>query len=793
MRGYITINNQNQMARLLTQLHNGNMNLESEDVATLNAVAMSLLTDKFRDYRKSDLDILIRICNIIYNNTPQTCPIEDGVYDLLMEMYKQAFPNKYQVGADKTPIKSPLVSFESQDEPYKELITVDEKIAEMQEKGFFINDIINPNIYIDYSDFAPTDHIGNPIGERISKRKHDTAHNHPELVGTLDKYKFVMCKEAIDKGVINDANVSVLERDFFGDHIQRGIIDPHKSYTMVCELKYDGVSVEADCTSIVESARSRGDTGIGQANDITPILYGYRFPHVSIDIDPCGIKFEAIMQKSDLAKFNKLRNYNYKNCRTAIIGLTSASDAYKYRDLLTLVPIQVEDRVFYKALGGNRVAELEFLNEFFSTHACPNRYTVISGNYIELLFQIRMFLQEAEYARSFIPFMYDGIVVSYIDEDVKRALGRENFVNKYSAAVKFDPIKKQSIFRGYTYTVGQDGTITPMIHYDPVEFYGTIHPKSSGHSFKRFKELDLAIGDIIDVDYMNDVMPYVTKPFNQHNEDNPNPKEVFPTHCPICHTELLVSKSGDSVICPNKQCEGRAAARTVNMFKKLNLYGFGPSTIDKIGFDHIKDICNLASASKLTDYGFGEGEAKNLETEILKFLTLPIYDYDLFGAIGFNMVASKTWKLVFSKIPMEEFVSIMESADLNNQCKIPIRNQLLLIKGVGPTTVDTILNEYDFFREDIKYCIENCNVISSYGINTGKQIRFTGFRDKELESKLRAMGHDIDGNASVTKTTDILLVPYEGYDKGSKVKKASDYGVMIVAVDLFIQNMDKYL
>ena len=69
-----------------------------------------------------------------------------------------------------------------------------------------------------------------------------------------------------------------------------------------------------------------------------------------------------------------------------------------------------------------------------------------------------------------------------------------------------------------------------MIHYDPVEFYGTIHTKSSGHSYARFNELALHKGDIISVEYVNDVMPYVSRPINDFNLDNEKivPLEVFP-------------------------------------------------------------------------------------------------------------------------------------------------------------------------------------------------------------------------------------------------------------------------
>ena len=50
-----------------------------------------------------------------------------------------------------------------------------------------------------------------------------------------------------------------------------------------------------------------------------------------------------------------------------------------------------------------------------------------------------------------------------------------------------------------------------MIYFDPIEFNGTIHKKASGHSYERFKDLALHYNDILEVSYVNDVMPYVTK------------------------------------------------------------------------------------------------------------------------------------------------------------------------------------------------------------------------------------------------------------------------------------------
>ena len=73
-----------------------------------------------------------------------------------------------------------------------------------------------------------------------------------------------------------------------------------------------------------------------------------------------------------------------------------------------------------------------------------------------------------------MPFMYDGIVVSFMDFNLIQMLGRVNSVNKWQMAIKFETMKKDTVFLGYDYTVGQNGAITPMIYYKPIEFYGCI-------------------------------------------------------------------------------------------------------------------------------------------------------------------------------------------------------------------------------------------------------------------------------------------------------------------------------
>ena len=789
----------NVLKNILRSLRSGNLRIAYDYKDYINKRAMELYNSekKLKKDELEDFKDIISIANITYNDTDRDLlPIEDGIYDLLLEKYKTYDPN-FQVGAEvigfDNRINSQYNAYTENQE--KELIPA--LYFEEEKESAFMNDIrISPTMFMDARDFERhnINYIADNDASAISKRLHDTEHSHPELVGTLDKCKFVTNRDAELKGVLDDANVKTVERDFFADHIKRGIIDTTQEFDIVLELKYDGISVEADCTDIVESARSRGDTGIGKASDLTPILKGYRFPHREHGSKSIGVKFEAIMTNYDLYNFNIAKGTTYKNCRTAIIGLFASADAYKYKDYITLVPLAVEREVYENECKSNRLLEIEFLNKYFVTKGCPLRYSVARGNYITNLAWIKMFVEDAESSRAWLPFMYDGVVLSYLDESIRQKLGRENYINKYSMAIKFNPLKKQTIFRGYTYTVGQDGSITPMIHYDPIEFYGTIHNKSSGHSYARFRELALHIGDMLSVEYVNDVMPYVTKPvndFNIHNCMN-TPLVEFITQCPVCGTQLIYSDK--SAKCPNQNCGGRALARMVSSCSKLGLVGFAEATLSALDETHLSGLLeifedNFDTEEWLYEHGFGPVEIENMKSEVKKMLETPMYDTKILGSIGFTGISTKTFELILARVPFDQFMYGLTTT--NKSERTMLIDILRSIKGIGMSTIDTILTEFDYFREDIEYLASHANMVH-YIPTTGKKIRATGFRDKEFFQYLNSIGFDADDNASLTKDTDILLVPSEGFTS-SKTARAESLNILIVPVNDFRSNMEKYM
>lgn len=756
--------------------------LTQDAIANINYMVLNLINkEPLTKVEEEVIDDILHISNIIYNNTDRSILVlEDGVYDLLLEKYKRYNPN-FQVGAE--PVHFDNFNTDNNQTQFVDTDEESDKLFVFQPyvntKDFLFGDCLSEKVFYGKSI------INNDNIKTVSKRLRNTNHKYPQLVGTLHKAKFTLDQEAINIGVYDDPNVKIFERDFLRKHVQEGIVNPNY-IELVLELKYDGVSIESEVTDRVISARTRGETQMDKASDLTPILQGYTFTYAKgYDITPFGMKFEAVISYNALRELNAECGKNYVNARNAIIGILGNSNASKYAKYITLVPLQTSHD------NMNREEELAFMNRYYATGE-PCRHVVIRGDYNNVLFQVKKFVEEAERMREAMPFMYDGVVVSYLNPQIRNAIGRKNSINEYSIAIKFQTKKKLTRCRGISYTIGATGDITPMIHYDPVEFYGMINTKSSGHSYARFAELNLRPNDVLEIEFTNDVMAYVHKANIEENMYNPLPPIKFISHCPECNTQLTLSESGKSVYCSNMNCRGRVVARLVNMVKKLGFKGFSEETIKALNISSFSDLMALTEerASVL-----GPVNAKNLIDSIEYLYESKAPDFNILGALGFSDIGVAKWKMILKSVTLNEIIT-----DSDNILFFKLSNSG---KGIGPKTSSTILNERKFFMKDLAYIYNMPNIIMSKGnndngITLGKVIRFTGVRDKELEMRLVNNGHDCS-EGSVTKATDILIIPFVGFSS-TKVTKATEYNksnpnhqIKIITLDEFKLNESSYL
>jgi len=742
-----------RITEILGNLLHGIISITYEDCIMINKISLKYLEKKYTNL--NTIYEILQISNILYNNTSrEVLPLEDGVYDMIVRKYDKETYNGAPVGAppisfnvEKSDIGAPNV-IENTDEKI-EIATVIDPTNMQYYQNLIRNDF--PNI-LDYR-HNQSEYVYMPSSDFIINNQDKISHSYPELVGTFYKCNFITIDDAIHAGLDDDdSTAGVFERDFLRPTYP---IAYRYSYngmvTLVAELKYDGVSVEAEIQGdTIITACSRGDTANNVATDLTPIFGGYKF-HRAKNVNKdwlFGMKFECIVTKSNLERLEREHGISYKNARVAVVGLMGRKDAALFRDYLTLVPIKSAGIQF-----NDIEMELEFLNKNYSSGVYM-RYAVLQGDYNSLLYQVKKFTEEAEYMRDVIDFMYDGVVISYVEPNTIAMLGRKKDKDMWSTAIKFNPMAKTAYFIGYTYSIGQDGRITPMAHFTPVEFFGTVHTKTTAHSYKRFMNLDLREGDIVLITYRNDVICYISKPNISYNtirsyKIDPIP---FPDKCPFCGSELVMSDKEGIAYCPNIKCPERLITKTSNMLNKLGILGFRKSMIRKLNVHNLTEFLNVDM--HFAADAIGEGNAANLADAIQFIKSTTWDDYKLIGAIGFTSISDLRWKSILEEIPLQKIVT-MNDHDLEIS--------LSYIKGIGASIINTILEERKLLAEDLN-TILGLKVNLSYGSKIVRpKIRFSGIRDDKLVEEFIAKGYDADGNKQATKDTYILIVPYIGF------------------------------
>lgn len=807
------------ISEILNEVQHGNFQCAYDNNSIIQDTILRLLDMPDNDIKNNPIELdnlisVIAIGNILYNySDADVLPIEDGIYDLLVVKLQRIDYDKFTPGAkpviDMNPnseINNIRIIYNSEQQKQnmiKPFTMVTEKESMELEEKVIYHEICQQTPY-DERMYMYKPFVIDTGDKYITKRIREVPHNYPNLVGTLEKCKFVLDTQAKELGVYNEPNVKIFERDFIAPLFEKGILTMDKQFSMIGTLKYDGVSIEADVTDHIIAARTRGDTDYNVASDVTPIFEGYTFPNAAqLELDkPIGMKFEAIVRYDDLRRMNSLFGTTYINGRTAIIGILASSDGWKYRDYITLVPLQVDFGDMDIHLS--RYFEIEFLNKYYATREYLRYVLFQNKTYVNMLYCIKNYVQDAELLRTWGQFMYDGVVIEFEDEKTRKILGRKNSINQYAMAIKFNPLKRVTIFTGWTYTVGQNGAITPMIHYNSVEFMGSIHTKSSGSSYERFTNLDLRIGDEIYVTYVNDVMPYVSKVESNHNTKNHNKpimvEEMFPTRCPCCGTKLEMSSGGKSMMCPNLDCSGRKKQRLSNMLAKLDIRDFSEASVEVLGHKSLYEMMNM-SVDDLKI--LGPTDSIKLYNQLQDLIKNPLPDYRVIGALGFTNIAAKKWKPIFSNCSLMDLFKLYK--ETGNETPImaydgktydTLEELISNIRGVGPITAKVIMEEFPYFEKDIEYIIlSGMYKPTVIGGTTPKyKIRFSGFRDPELEAELNEFPFiECDQDSSVTKDTTLLLVPHTSAPPTSKVSKAVKYGVPVVGIEDFLDNPSRYI
>ena len=548
----------------------------------------------------------------------------------------------------------------------------------------------------------------------------------------------------------------------------------HPNY--VCELKIDGLSVSLKYKNgKFVSAATRGDGVVGE--DITHNAKTIKSIPLRLnkDID-IEVRGEIFMSKKVLEELNKLRSEQnlplFQNCRNAAAGSIRQLDSNiaRQRKLDTFIyhlpnPSDYGIKTHMEAL--------EFMKELgFKTN--PNNRLVSDVN------GILDFINEKGSIRSELPYDIDGVVIKVNDINIQKEIGYTLKYPKWATAYKFPATLVLTKLKDIIFTVGRTGQITPNAVLEPVLVQGSTIRRATLHNEQYVIDKGLKIGDIVSIRKAGDVIPEVVNPIIDRR-DGTEKDFVMIKKCPICGSDLEISKSGIDYFCHNDACPKRNIESLIHYVsrKAMNIDGLGERIIEdfyNMGFiKKIEDIYDLKDKKTLLIEleGFGDKSVNNLITSVENSKSNSLER--LIFALGINGIGEKNAKILAKKYKNIDNLMRASYEELNN------------IRDIGPILAKSI---FEFFNNEENIVL--INNLKNIGVNMNyigedvvenvnfinKKFVVTGTLKKYSRDEIKEIIENNGGTTSesVSKKTDIVIV---GENAGSKYDKAVSLGIEI--------------
>ena len=306
----------------------------------------------------------------------------------------------------------------------------------------------------------------------------------------------------------------------------------------MCELKLDGMSLALIYKDgRLERGITRGDGTVGE--DVTLNVRTVRSIPLTVakeKLKKAGIpadfetrgemlmplaafrKLNEEREKQGLATFANPRNFTAGTVRQLEPSIT----AQRRMDYFAYMLLQ-DGRTYF-----DRQSKTMDALEAAGFKVNPNRKLVKN------LGEVWKFIQLWESKRESLPYEIDGIVIKVDPTSWQRELGFTGKAPRWAIAYKFAARGAVTQIQDIVPQVGRTGKLTPVAWLKPVPIGGTTVSRATLHNMDFIDQLDVRIGDWVEVERGGDVIPKVVKVV----EDDAHPRGekhfVMPEHCPVC-------------------------------------------------------------------------------------------------------------------------------------------------------------------------------------------------------------------------------------------------------------------
>ena len=388
-------------------------------------------------------------------------------------------------------------------------------------------------------------------------------------------------------------------------------------------------------------------------------------------------------------------------------------------------------------------------------------------------------------------FPSDGLVLVYDDIAYGQSLGTTAKFPRDSFAFKWADEIRETTLREIEWSPSRTGLINPVAIFDSVELEGTTVSRASVHNISIMEELELGIGDTIQVYKANMIIPQIAENLTRSGVQD------IPDVCPVCRekTEIRKVNNAKALYCTNPECQAKRI-KSFALFASrdaLNIDGMSEATLEKFileGF--IKEYADIFHMDRYEEKiksmeGFGEKSYNKLQASVEKArtTTLPKVIYSLgIANIG----------LANAKMICKEF---QNNADEIMNATPERLNQ---IDGVGEVIAGTFVEYFSVekHRKEFQNLLRELT-IPKESAEEGKQI-FDGIQfvitgsvnhfanRNEVKEVIESKGGKVTG--SVTSKTN-YLINNDTASTSSKNKKAKELGIPIISEEEFLEMLRK--
>lgn len=390
--------------------------------------------------------------------------------------------------------------------------------------------------------------------------------------------------------------------------------------------------------------------------------------------------------------------------------------------------------------------------------------------------------------RDTIAFEIDGVIVRANKISVQDELGMSSDMRpKGQRCVKFEALSKSTFVESVEVTIGHTGAHIPTIKVQPVEIGGVTITSILGNNYEYLGNLDIAIGDKIEVERAGDVIPHIKGVLERPTDRQPI---LPPTECISCGGPI--SQEGAYHLCTNPECEGIEFRRLKSWVNKRDIKFVGDGLLAELYTNHgIKRPADLYTITEeyLQTVPRGGGVvgtgARHIMPEIEKSKTATLQQF--LGSLAIKFLGRRQVEIMMKTCgleTLEDFLNVtveeLESKEGFSEGGSKAKG---IVEGIqnARETIDSLLAA--------GIAIDYTQPAASGGEGgkaAGKSFCFTGalpsgMKRADAEAMAKAAGGEI---RSVSKNLDYLVIA-DPESNSSKATKARNLGITLISEEEF--------